>query len=438
MVAAALTIAAAATGCDDLKPRDIPRGAVCEPGLPDVTALLQHLLDQAPREDAVVTLEPGCYRVEGTIELRGRTRFVLDGNGATFRAFDEIPADASWDERSRPHLLLAGNTDVTIRHLSIDGGVPEAHYVADAREHQAAFHLDGAVDPNVGVRLEAVRANRVWGDYVFVYGSSDVEVTGAAFGIDGDEGTVDGNGRQGVAVVDGHDVVVRDSLIFNVPRAVIDVEPNWSHDSVTGVTVTNNIAGNTRAIEGDGDFGLTFFANQGAEGTVVEDIEVSHNRLLDRRLWIQVHQSDEQLAQLAGPDTYRRRRYRFVGNTSDRLTNVGNDEYSRAVRIDGVHDVVVWGNRAPIGHETFPAFPAAFLEYRRSHTTVTVDNWLVSGTLDGVAGHEAGITGDGDGTNDFVADYHLDDAYRTQWSCELANRVGDPLAAAATPGIGTC
>ena len=366
-------------------PDSVPRASTCRPGLPDATAALQAWLDSVASIGSTVQLGRACYRIEGTVRIEGRTDFVVDGQGATFRAYDDPSSRGT-----KPFVLLSGNTNVTVRGLTVDGDATPG-YVA-SQEHQHAFHVDscglgsGCDTPNDGVRLVDVAANRVKGDFVFVRDSRNVEVRGARFGTDDDATTDDGNGRQGIAVISGSNIVVHDSEISNAARAVIDLEPNQSSESITDVTIENNTVRHTNP----NITGLSFFANLGADARI-EHVQVLGNTLIGRRFWILVQQPNAVLEGLSDPSQYRRFDYRFVGNTSDTPAGSGSGT-AFAAHVHGVRQVLLWGNRVTIGVPTASGWPSALVDFNRSYST-----WVWANT----------VTSDQDGTQDFLARYSV-------------------------------
>lgn len=383
---------ASSAGVSVVAPPDtVPRGVTCGPGLRDATAALQSWLDSLARNDQTVQLGGGCYRIEGTVRIEGRTNFVLDGQGATFRAYDDPSTRAE-----RSFVLLTGNTDVTVRDLTIEGGATPGYVSSQA--HQHAFDVDWcgvgpgcAVRENEGVQLVDVTANRVKGDFVYIRGSNDVEVSGARFGRDGNPSTPDGNGRQGIAVVSGSNIRVLDSEISNAARAVIDLETNLSSESITDVTIRNNTVRQTNP-----DLpGLTFFANQGANSRI-EHVNVLDNTLIGRRFWVMVTQPNEVLDGLTDPSLYRRVDYRFVSNTSDTPAGSGSGGDAFAVHVNGVRQVLVWDNQVVIGVPAFSSWPSALVDFNRSYSTSVWFNKVISdqdGTWDYLARYSVGEVG---------------------------------------------
>lgn len=364
-------------------------GSDCRPELPDVTGGLQRWLDSIP-DGRTATLEPGCYRLDGTLRIENRTDLILDGSGATFRSY---PGSGSPERGTRPHIQLTGNTNVTVRNLTIDGGAVPGY--EPATQHQHAFDIDWcgpegscATAENDGVRLLNVAANRVKGDFVYIRRSDNVEIAGARFGRDDNPETPDGNGRQGIAVVGGSDIDIHDTEISNAPRAILDIEPNLPEETVSNVTFRDNVVRQTNP-----DYtGLTFFANKGADARV-EHIHVLNNTLIGRRFWVGVVQPNQRLDRIKEPADYQRFDYRFIGNTSDTPTALGHS--AAAVHIYGVRQALLWDNDVVIGNPTHPELTARFVDARRSYSTSVWANTVTSheGGEDDLADYSVGKTG---------------------------------------------
>ena len=61
----------------------------------DVTAQLLTWIASTPNGSTLQFAPGACYRIEGTLEMRGRSGLTFDGNGATFRSFNAPEAERS-------------------------------------------------------------------------------------------------------------------------------------------------------------------------------------------------------------------------------------------------------------------------------------------------------------------------------------------------------
>jgi hypothetical protein len=197
----------------------------------DVTSALTDFLNGVPDGSTIRFLPGGCYRVDGTLELDGRTGLVIDGQGALFRT-----ATTADDERS--HWRFVGGANLTIRDLRIVGadslgGTADAF--VDTLQHQMGIDLRGVH----GVRVLGVTVSQVYGDCFYVGAgddggmwTTDVEVRAS---------TCIAAGRSGVSVTAGRDVTVAGNSILQPGLWGVDIEPNGGATGAVGVTVSDNL-----------------------------------------------------------------------------------------------------------------------------------------------------------------------------------------------------
>jgi hypothetical protein len=210
--------------------RAVPAGIASDCSV-DVTSALTDFLDGVPDGSTVLFSRGGCYRVDGTLELIGRTGLVIDGRGAMFQT--AVTAD---DDRS--HWRLVGGADLTVQDLRIVGadalgGTAEA-FVASL-QHQMGIDLRGVH----GVRILRVSVSRVYGDCVYVGAGDD----GAMWttGVQVRASTCTDAGRSGVSVTAGRDVTVADTSILRPGLWGVDIEPNGGATGAVAVTVSHDL-----------------------------------------------------------------------------------------------------------------------------------------------------------------------------------------------------
>jgi Right handed beta helix region len=228
----------------------------------DVTAELQSWLDQLP-DHATAALRPdGCYRVEGTVELANRHDLVLAGNGATLKA-TTTGTGGRLARRQRSQLNIVDSENVTVRDLIVRGANPHAGVGAAAYqpdfEAQHAFSLHG----DDGVTLDHVQAYDVYGDFVYIGGtvgtpSRHITVRRSRFAR---------NGRQGISITDGEDVLITGNEISDVRRSVFDLEPNKRADEARHIRIDDNRTG--RAVN-------YWLADKGS-GINIGDVTIARN-----------------------------------------------------------------------------------------------------------------------------------------------------------------
>jgi hypothetical protein len=196
----------------------------------DVTAQLNAWIASVPDNAVLSFAEGACYRIDSTLGIEKRTGLVLQGNGATLKA-------VTGADRNRSHLRIRASSNVTVRNLTVRGANPHAGTGEDAyradREAQHAFNILG-VD---GLLLDDVQAYDVFGDFVYIGGpmlSRHVTVRNSHF---------ERNGRQGIAITNGEDVLVEGNFIGSVRRSLFDLEPNTNAGHALRVKLLLNRTG---------------------------------------------------------------------------------------------------------------------------------------------------------------------------------------------------
>jgi hypothetical protein len=245
-----------------------PAGAIAAPpGIAsdcsaDVTAALSAWIASVPNGATLALRDGGCYRLDGTLRIDDRTGLVVEGRGATFKAVQDP------DPRRR-HILISGGGDLLIRDLTVVGNHPNGGTSAEAysaqREFQHAFALAGVQ----GLRLERVRASDVWGDFVYIGPDLRGGRTVWSRNVTVVHSTFERNGRQGIAIVAGEDVVIDSNHLAQVRRATFNMEPTTEDWGARRVRITNNVTGRGR---------LLWFSSGGA-GSNVSDIVIAGNTM---------------------------------------------------------------------------------------------------------------------------------------------------------------
>jgi hypothetical protein len=206
---------------------------------------------------------------------------------------------------------------MVIKGANPHAGVNEPAYV-EKYEAQHGINVLG------GERIEIrnVTISDVYGDFVYV-GGSPFRVFGVPTNVWIHDNTLRRNGRQGISVTVGFNVVIEHNDISDTRRATIDFEPGTPTGTVRNVWVRDNNIGAGR---------LLFVAGHG-EGNV-SDIYVQNNRLFGHDLGID----------MAAPDYRRRQNIVVTGNVSNEA--VGNGRGS-IIRVAGYDYVDVRNNVNP-------------------------------------------------------------------------------------------
>jgi hypothetical protein len=319
----------------------------------DVSAALVAWIASVPDHSTLEFTPQGCYRVDRTLTIRNRNGLVLEGNGATFRAFTSGRELPPTEARTRSMFSFWKGSNLTLRDVIVRGANPNAGpgdfaYVA-ALEAQTAYVIGGVQ----GMVLDHVQAYDVYGDFVFVGpATSHLLVQNSTFAR---------NGRQGWTI-NGQDIVFRNNAIRMTRRATVDLEPSSATSVTRRVTISNNTIGVGR---------LYFLANEG-RAAPTEDISILDNTFVNKAMTIWVN-----------PPTGTRARYRVIGNVSDTPVGTGGggamtfnhvlgvevrnnvQPMQRGRGISGVYaknsrDVIVTGNSFPFAKTAVISNGASF------------------------------------------------------------------------------
>jgi len=278
----------------------------------DGTAALQAGIDATP-DGGTLTLEAGAsYRIDGTLLIRDRNGFTLDGNGATIYAITE-------GDRVRQHLSIANGSNIKVANLTVLGANPYAG-TSDAayrstREAQHAFQVLGTDT----VELDRVRAYDVFGDHVYI-GMSYAGLTPANVWVH--DSTFARNGRMGVGLTAGRNVVFERNSISAIRRSTFDLEPNNMSQVVDGLVIRDNVIGTGR-----------FFFLASVGNGPVNNVTVENNVFRGKAMKVFVQ-----------PPSYTGRRtgWTMTGNTSDAI--YGGSTASAVFGFFGVDNITVTGN----------------------------------------------------------------------------------------------
>jgi hypothetical protein len=241
-------------------PRSIPSD-----GSRNVTKRLQRFIRSVPDNSRIVFKRHGVYRIDGTITIAHRTDLVFAGRGAELKA-------VVWKgtSRTRSQVRFVGGGNLIIRKLRVRGANPFAgnddeRAYNSAYEAQHGFEILGVQ----GMLLDRVRATDTWGDFIYIgpenpsegvfIPSRDVTVQNSQFAR---------NGRQGICICSGEDILIENNRLRDMRRAVFDIEPTASGWPVHRVSIVGNRTSNHR---------LLWLANAGAGGDNISQIYVGHN-----------------------------------------------------------------------------------------------------------------------------------------------------------------
>jgi hypothetical protein len=209
-----------------------PRAPATPTGIPhdcsrDVTRALTAWIASVRDGSVVAFANRGCYRIEGTLELRKRSNLDFEGNGAIFRSFDR-PSDhrALW--------RIVDSRDITLHDMTIRGSYTKGGTFTAALQHAHAVDVDGS-----SVELGGLTMTNVAGDCVY-FGRGATKALTLSSGFVHDS-VCSRTSRNAIAVVAGENILVQRVTTSAIGYNVFDVEPNLDSGwGSTGVTFDDN------------------------------------------------------------------------------------------------------------------------------------------------------------------------------------------------------
>ena len=202
-----------------------------------------------------------CYGLDGTITVPDRADLTIDGGGSEFRALTKGGSHrAGW--------RLVRGRGLTVRNMAVRGSNPGGAY-DPAIEWQHGFSVEGVQ----GLALSQVQVRETWGDGVMVWRGSPSPACGddssSARNVTISGALLERIGRQGVAIVDGEHVTLRDSTVGPVAWSSVDIETDEDCEIARHITVAGNRFGVNR-------YGVIANVGFGAEPQV-GDVAVTDN-----------------------------------------------------------------------------------------------------------------------------------------------------------------
>jgi chitodextrinase len=278
----------------------------------DVTEPILTWIGSVPDNSVLSFASGGCYRVEGTLQVRDRHGLTFEGNGATLRA-------TTLGDGHRSQWRIVDGTGFVLRNMTLDGGYANPGEFAYDLQWSHGIDLLGAS----GVEVANVAIRNVYGDCAYLGQGWAAEKTWTTNVHIHDLSCV-GTGRMGVAVTAARDVLVEASSFDAVGLSTFDVEPNGAGFGAKSVTFTRNTV--RRAYD------YVFVVIGGGD---VDGITFSNNTLLGKAMQIGV----------SAPSGERHANISVLGNAADTGAYESNGAAMHLTRVDGV---TVTGNTAPL------------------------------------------------------------------------------------------
>jgi hypothetical protein len=284
------------TGPTVTVPASVPAGCSS-----DATQAISDWIASVPDNSTLRFAAGGCYRIEGTVELRARD-LAIDGNGSTFES----------RSAPTPHRALwrASDSTVRFRNMSIDGPYANGGVFDSSLQWAHGIDLRGT-----RALIEGVSITDVSGDCVY-FGLGASRSSGIVR-----DSSCRGTGRNGVSVVAGDDILVQRVTTDRVGYIAFDVEPNAGPGNGS-----QRVQFDSNTI---GSYHMKAYTVIGR--APVSDQSFTNNRVVGTGLRVGV-----------APENNRPQRLRIAGNSSDTAT--GNN----AIGVDGVDDLTITGNTIPL------------------------------------------------------------------------------------------
>jgi hypothetical protein len=189
----------------------------------DVTRAMSAWIASVPDDSILALANGGCYRIEGTLELKNRSDLAFEGNGAVFRSLSP-PVD------KRAIWRVIDSKNITFHDMTIDGSYKKGGTFNPRLQHAHAIEAHGS-----SLAIADVRIKDVAGDCVYFGGGYTSALTLSSGTVQ--DSSCTRTGRNAISVVAGEDILVRGVTTGSIGYDVFDVEPNpgasWGSNGVT-------------------------------------------------------------------------------------------------------------------------------------------------------------------------------------------------------------
>jgi PKD repeat protein len=219
-----------------------------------INAWIASVPDGTPENPSVLYFPGTTYhRIDLSLQVVDKNNFTI--YGGKFRTLIDRPGSLTARHiRTRAHFDILGGSNVMMFGVEVYGPNPIGGVdgVYDSTlEAQHGVNVRGTQ----GVSVMSCHFHHIWGDFVYFGGQSGVW---SSAGVVADN-VFHHNGRQGIAVVAGHNLLIDNNDIYEVRRSVFDVEPNTNNGGGENITIRNNRIGRKR---------LNWFASHGKSNKV--------------------------------------------------------------------------------------------------------------------------------------------------------------------------
>ena len=286
----------------------------------DVSGELNTFLARVPNGSTVNFPAGACYRVDRTVTVSGKTGLVLAGHGARLQRLTPTPHDLSYPN-ANPILRLGRLTRSRVVGFKILGinmrsNVPH-HPEYGTYYRNWEFDHGIAISGGVDLTVKRVTIDGPYGDGIWV-GGDDKWSYRRSDGVRLLRITVKHNGRQGIALTRGTNILVDRSNITS-RRAGIDLEPAATTHVLKNVEIRRS------------QFNSHLLAFSGSGAGVVNNVNIHHNL---------VTHTGTPFVHAGSSSGLSRNNWRIANNTV--TWTLGSS--SPGVRLMNMHNVTVEGN----------------------------------------------------------------------------------------------
>src|SRR5207245_2817210 len=156
-----------------------------------------------PNGGTLRLLTGACYRVDGTLNLTGRSHVTIDGNGATLRAY-------TTGTRQRAFWMLRSSSGITLRNLTLIGPNATGEYVTNL-EAQHGVTVNGSTN----VLIDRITVKQTYGDGVAIQQAGNGSPA-QADGVIVRDSTFQTIGRQGISITHARNVTITGNYFNHV------------------------------------------------------------------------------------------------------------------------------------------------------------------------------------------------------------------------------
>jgi|GEM_PF-3061800 len=288
----------------------------------DVTSSLLTWLSGEPDNITVSFGSNKCYRIDGTIELRGRSNMVFEANGSTFKSVAPMTTGSSTDDQ-RAMWRFIGSTNISFINMKIVGSYTHGGTFDATLQHAHGLDFRGT-----SATVRNVQVSNVAGDCVYL-GLGYDNTTRSTGSVTNSSCT--GTGRNGISVTAANNVQLNTNTLDKIGYTTFDLEPNVGAYTATTGWGTSNITVSGNAI---GSYYLYAFA-------IVENSSNSTDTFTNNTV---TGPSGLRVGVVAPGSTVVRASNVTITNNTTSVTT-----WSPAMEFQNIDGLTVTGNRAPTG-----------------------------------------------------------------------------------------